>query len=109
MAKALRLILIATLILSASAVWARGGGGPSGGGGMGAGSGHATGVGHAGANAAPAAPTSGVTNPTATSHLPSNVPTQMPATGQGTVGTKGQPALPAGVGQGGTTPSGVSR
>jgi hypothetical protein len=58
---------------------------------------------------APQAPTSRVTNPTAMSRLPSNVPTQMPATGKGTVSTPGKPTLPAGVGQGGKTPSGVSR
>ena len=59
--------------------------------------------------AGPQAPTSRVTNPTAKSSLPTTVPSQMPATGQGTVATPGKPTLPAGVGQGGTTPSGVSR
>src|SRR5262245_17255376 len=110
MRKALRLILVAALMVSAPGVWARGGGGPgaSGGMGAGAGSGQASGIGKAAASAAPQAPTGRVTNTTATSHLPSNVPTQMPVTGQSTVGTKGEPALPAGVGQGGTTPSGVS-
>ena len=108
MAKAFSLILFAAVFVSVTGAWARGGGGQGAGGGT-IYSGQSGVSDTAATNAAPQTPKSKATNPTGTSNLPSNAPTQTPAAGQSTADTEGKRAAPSGADQPGATSSGVSR